>query len=234
MSQSGARASSADIENTLLDALLGSSIYNNQQHQHQQQPANLMSTSTQLTQLSKPLNGPLNNIRDQLAQLNFNSPSTSKHGANETNINNNNQRSNDTLSDDGLVNPRNKNNVEQLRSTTSSNLMNHNRLNFSRSEEIQSEDNDNVFSDMSQSLSHSNSNSNLARMAVSSSSRVPSDIIRSCDICNYIFPTESNVAEIEKHYSSHYGPSCPICFLTFRKGYPQPDFENHVNSHFSS
>ena len=26
------------------------------------------------------------------------------------------------------------------------------------------------------------------------------------------------IEQIEKHYSNHYGPSCPVCFLQFRKG----------------
>ena len=57
---------------------------------------------------------------------------------------------------------------------------------------------------------------------------------RNCDICGYIFPTDLDTFGYEQHMSSHYGPSCPLCFLTFRKGYPQIDFENHVNSHFTN
>jgi len=58
--------------------------------------------------------------------------------------------------------------------------------------------------------------------------------IKNCDICGYIFPTDLDTFGYEQHMSSHYGPSCPLCFLTFRKGYPQIDFENHVNSHFTN
>jgi hypothetical protein len=55
---------------------------------------------------------------------------------------------------------------------------------------------------------------------------------RVCDICNHLFELDSTTKEIEEHYALHYGPSCPVCFLAFRKGYPQKDFENHVNAHF--
>ncbi len=39
-----------------------------------------------------------------------------------------------------------------------------------------------------------------------------------CEICDYIFATDEKIEQIEKHYSNHYGPSCPVCFLQFRKG----------------
>jgi len=55
-----------------------------------------------------------------------------------------------------------------------------------------------------------------------------------CEICDYIFATDESLEAIEKHYSNHYGPTCPVCFLQFRKGYSQNDLESHVNSHFSS
>lgn len=162
-----ARASSADIENTLLDALLGSSMYQQQQQQVKNQP--LMSTSTHIASSSK---------------------STP----------NNHQ----TISDDGLVNQRIP---HSIRSSSSRNL--------------DEEESDNVFNGELTSFSL-----NQVRQ------REPSH--KCCDLCNYTFTSEMNVNDIEKHYSSHYGPSCPVCFLQFKKGYPQNDFENHVNSHFST
>ena len=60
-------------------------------------------------------------------------------------------------------------------------------------------------------------------------------MIRACDLCDYVFPTGSSLQDVEKHYSEqHYGPSCPVCYLNFRKGYPQSDFEKHVNDHFNN
>ncbi len=90
------------------------------------------------------------------------------------------------------------------------------------------EDDDNVFTE---------TNTNIYRFIQkqrNSTSVDANNEIRSCDICNYMFPTESTVSDIEKHYSIHYGPSCPVCFLLFRKGYPQNEFEEHVNSHFTN
>lgn len=55
-----------------------------------------------------------------------------------------------------------------------------------------------------------------------------------CEICDYIFPTGVNKEELEQHYASHEGLTCPVCFLQFRKDYSQVDFESHVNSHFSN
>ena len=57
--------------------------------------------------------------------------------------------------------------------------------------------------------------------------------IKSCDLCDYVFANDAQLQEIERHYSQmHYGPSCPICNLNFRLGYPQTEFEKHVNEHF--
>ncbi|RMZ93885.1 hypothetical protein BpHYR1_029819, partial [Brachionus plicatilis] len=57
--------------------------------------------------------------------------------------------------------------------------------------------------------------------------------IRSCELCEYVFARDAGVEEVERHYSEkHYGPSCPVCCLNFRKGYPQSEFEKHVNEHF--
>ena len=44
------------------------------------------------------------------------------------------------------------------------------------------------------------------------------ELLRNCEICGYIFPTDLNSTIYEEHLNSHYGPSCPVCFLTFRKG----------------
>lgn len=59
--------------------------------------------------------------------------------------------------------------------------------------------------------------------------------IKQCDMCSYQFPTGSKLQDIENHYNEqHYGPACPVCFLSFDKGFPQSEFEKHVNGHFSN
>jgi len=57
---------------------------------------------------------------------------------------------------------------------------------------------------------------------------------RSCEICSFMFPLGSTTIEIEQHRSKHFGPTCPICYLKFRKDYPQREYEVHVQNHFSS
>lgn len=58
-------------------------------------------------------------------------------------------------------------------------------------------------------------------------------VIKTCDLCDYVFPTGAALQDVERHYSEkHYGPSCPVCCLNFRKGYPLSEFEKHVNEHF--
>jgi uncharacterized C2H2 Zn-finger protein len=49
-----------------------------------------------------------------------------------------------------------------------------------------------------------------------------------------MFPTNSTASEIENHHSSHYGRSCPLCSIVFRRDYPQVEFEQHVNRHFAN
>lgn len=55
-----------------------------------------------------------------------------------------------------------------------------------------------------------------------------------CEVCGFVFPTDVNKSGREEHYTNHFGPSCPVCFLQFHKGYSQKDFEMHVNSHFTN
>jgi hypothetical protein len=81
-------------------------------------------------------------------------------------------------------------------------------------------------------LRNRKNNGTINRFQASKSNMLDGLNIKSCDICNYVFPTDADINDIEKHYSIHYGPSCPVCFLLFRKGYPQKEFEDHVNSHF--
>jgi len=49
-----------------------------------------------------------------------------------------------------------------------------------------------------------------------------------------IFPSDVKEDELAVHVNTHYGQTCPVCFLQFEKGYSQMEFEYHVNSHFSS
>lgn len=58
--------------------------------------------------------------------------------------------------------------------------------------------------------------------------------MRSCEICGLSFPEDVDAYSYEQHLTTHYGPTCPVCFFRFHKGYPLTDFENHVNSHFSN
>lgn len=238
-----ARASSADIENTLLDALLASSFYNGWRGTQ-----NATNTSTATTTNTNESNiNELKSLKMSVSSIET-VPIATIIQPKMCNISKSQYQTSD-ISDDGLLvnqkyNSSSTSNDDQLKlrqdnlkpldfgqlnkveEEEAKNMIKNTNLNINTC--MSREDDDNVFTE---------TNTNIYKFIQKHRNSTNVDTnneIRSCDICNYMFPTESTVADIEKHYSIHYGPSCPVCFLLFRKGYPQNEFEEHVNSHFTN
>lgn len=196
MSQS-ARASTDDVDNTLLDALMGSGMYNN--WRNEMNFNNLQKELSTSTQLSK------NNQNSQIIQMPVvvsSSSSASSSSEIKTQIPAIVVRPSDNLSDDGLTTPSSEANGQTSQDTN----MLDSTLNQLRID----------LKNKPSSSAHAGEQSGF------------------CETCNYIFPSNATIHDIEKHYDLHYGPQCPICFVRFSKGYPQSEFENHVNNHFSN
>lgn len=229
MSQSVRVSSSAEIENTLLDALLSTSLYgwqgnnnNNKNNNNKIEPTNTNNTN-QITTSQPRMASLTRSTHESLSNLNPNYQQTSD------------------LSDDGLIHPNNNNNTEKqcdLRfrlNSTNKNILDNDDNVFETNVKPQVATNNNIiYPNLPTSDLTSKQQSTIATQAPRNNFQFDGNNARICDICHYIFPSESSINEIEKHYALHYGPSCPICFLTFRKGFPQTEFENHVNGHFNS
>lgn len=206
-----ARASSADIENTLLDALLGSSFgwnNNNNVTNNNKQSDNASTSSKQPVATTTQPKMTLSSKQSPIENINLNENKT--------------------------INDLNENILIQ-----SNKLMKCKPIDFRLKPEITKsnlkDEDDNVFADI-ENTEHfyipGSDNMEAQNLNNQNTNMIDALNIKNCDICNYIFPTDANINDIERHYSVHYGPSCPVCFMLFRKGYPQDKFEEHVNSHF--
>ena len=215
-----ARASSTDIENTLLDALLGSSFpWNDSQlNKH------ALNMQQHLCKMGMSTSASSNDVTAKGASSAITTTVQPKMAISKS------QNQTSDLSDDGLVHLDEMNSQKlqniNFNAQASSKLNSNNKHTSARYDN----DDEDVFADTRANvINRIMDNKKISNTQNTSQTQMD---VRACDICNYIFPTDSDINEIENHYTIHYGPSCPICFLVFRKGYPQTDFENHVNSHF--
>lgn len=186
---------SGDLENTFLDALLGSSFYNGDWKMNTNNRIEMAPTTEKLSK---------NVLNDSQISFLMASNQQTIIPATITQPKSQLSQSCDLSENDGLI----KNGP--INETTSSKIC--------------------VTSQINSLPTVSNKPTNISERFPRNESVIKNKQV--CEICDYIFGTDEKIEEIEKHYSNHYGPTCPVCFLQFRKGYSQNDLENHVNSHF--
>lgn len=209
-SSHSARASSTDIENTLLDALLGSSFPWNDEINKSHLNKKALNLQKSLCKIS----GMSASSPDEDSEINtpkVHSPTSKTTTTTQPTVTKlHHENSADLLSDN-----QNENTSEMSTTTTiTSNTQD-----------------DNVFSEITASTDNKMT---CTKRSFNNSRHVESMDTKSCNICNYIFPTDSNISDFENHFASHYGPTCPICFMLFRKDYSQEVYEKHVNGHFAT
>jgi archaellum component FlaC len=215
------RASSTDIENTLLDALLGSSFpwnNNNNNDESNKSQLNKKALSLQKSLCKMTASSPIETCESShiSPQVHSATTTTTTTTTTQPTVTKLHHQSSTESSDNGLNNLNENEKPNEVSTTTTT-------TSSSSSTTASNGQDDNVFSEITTTTD--NKMTGIKRFSLDT---------KSCNICSYICPTDSDIAEIENHFANHYGPTCPICFMLFSKGYPQEEYEKHVNSHFAT